>query len=331
MKVRKLPRMIVLLVAAFMALFSIISLTTFPALAESAAEITTEYAIPSDSVVLAKGATGEDVKWLQSALNTAMNANLTVDGNFGGNTETALIEFQKSKGIDANGKADSATINALAEATGQRITTVTTQTTDNADSEAEEQVEVYWDEVTKAIKKIIFHFGEEIKYVLYSLLFIIFIAAGIIFVVVGAVEVPLSIFLGVAIGLNKIGKAAIWISIILTFLFPIGLDMYYNYDNYSLGGSALLGKCLIYALLRILIALLMSIAVLLAIYIVVCIIGGLIHLVSRRKADTGDTFFEICKDIAVSTPFKYTVFVIAGINLIFLHFLPIYMFFTRYG
>ena len=76
---------------------------------------------------------GQGVRWLQSALNTYMNAGLTVDGQYGAATENAVLAFQKSAGLDQDGKAGVNTISTLifkmyrAMATGasDSVTTIT--------------------------------------------------------------------------------------------------------------------------------------------------------------------------------------------------------------
>ena len=57
--------------------------------------------------ILKKGSKGEDVKTLQKALN------IKVDGDFGTKTETAVKEFQKSKGLVADGIVGKKTWEAL--------------------------------------------------------------------------------------------------------------------------------------------------------------------------------------------------------------------------
>ncbi|MGD1712141.1 peptidoglycan-binding domain-containing protein [Dapis sp. BLCC M172] len=50
------------------------------------------------------GSTGEDVKYLQTVLNTIVaNNSLVVDGIFGVATQEAVIAFQKSSGLTADG------------------------------------------------------------------------------------------------------------------------------------------------------------------------------------------------------------------------------------
>jgi len=62
---------------------------------------------------LSKGSTGEGVKWLQTALNRANNANLVVDGVFGEATKTAVLNWQRKSGLTADAIAGPLTINSL--------------------------------------------------------------------------------------------------------------------------------------------------------------------------------------------------------------------------
>ena len=59
------------------------------------------------------GSKGQDVKTLQTMLNTVDNAKLTVDGSFGKGTLTAVKTFQKSNGLTADGVVGPATWNVL--------------------------------------------------------------------------------------------------------------------------------------------------------------------------------------------------------------------------
>ena len=59
------------------------------------------------------GSKGQDVKTLQTMLNTVDNAKLTVDGDFGKSTLTAVKTFQKSNGLTADGVVGPATWNVL--------------------------------------------------------------------------------------------------------------------------------------------------------------------------------------------------------------------------
>ena len=47
--------------------------------------------------------TGNDVKWVQQALNITINANLVVDGSFGPASKKAVIQFQRRYGLTQDG------------------------------------------------------------------------------------------------------------------------------------------------------------------------------------------------------------------------------------
>ena len=67
---------------------------------------------------LQRGSSGADVRALQQRLsNLGFDPN-GIDGNFGPGTKAAVIAFQESKGLPANGIVDPATIAALQAATG---------------------------------------------------------------------------------------------------------------------------------------------------------------------------------------------------------------------
>lgn len=57
--------------------------------------------------------TGNDVKWVQYALNREGYNCGKVDGIFGSGTKTAVISFQKAKGLDADGIVGAKTREAL--------------------------------------------------------------------------------------------------------------------------------------------------------------------------------------------------------------------------
>ncbi|WP_197052067.1 MULTISPECIES: peptidoglycan-binding protein [Kocuria] len=65
------------------------------------------------ATTLKQGSTGNDVRALQRSLNATMNANLAVDGNFGAATHTAVINYQKSRGLTADGVVGPQTWTAL--------------------------------------------------------------------------------------------------------------------------------------------------------------------------------------------------------------------------
>ncbi len=64
------------------------------------------------SRLLKKGSAGGDVKTLQELLNQ-LGASLTVDGDFGSKTETAVKAFQKKAGLKQDGKYGDQTHTAL--------------------------------------------------------------------------------------------------------------------------------------------------------------------------------------------------------------------------
>ena len=83
--------------------------------------------------VLKYGSKGEQVKLLQTELNSVMNAGLTVDGSFGSGTKTAVINFQKKYGLEADGIVGFETAKKLNEAylTNTNDNTTTDNNTNN--------------------------------------------------------------------------------------------------------------------------------------------------------------------------------------------------------
>ena len=69
--------------------------------------------IPTTTVTY--GSSGNDIKWLQTALNKVNAAGLEVDGAFGSITSGAVSDFQTKYGITASGAADKTTIDKLVE------------------------------------------------------------------------------------------------------------------------------------------------------------------------------------------------------------------------
>ena len=61
------------------------------------------YSYGSYSGQMKNGSKGSSVKYLQQALNVVMNSGLTVDGQFGNNTKTAVKAFQKKYGLTQDG------------------------------------------------------------------------------------------------------------------------------------------------------------------------------------------------------------------------------------
>lgn len=71
-----------------------------------------EAVLTSADTILRRGATGNDVKGLQTLLNYR-GAGLTVDGVFGANTEARVIEFQQAVGLVADGIVGARTWNVV--------------------------------------------------------------------------------------------------------------------------------------------------------------------------------------------------------------------------
>ena len=64
-------------------------------------------------VTVRGGSTGEAVKRLQRALTAALGRTVAVDGTFGSATESAVVSYQSSRGLSADGIAGPATWSAL--------------------------------------------------------------------------------------------------------------------------------------------------------------------------------------------------------------------------
>lgn len=65
---------------------------------------------------LRMGSTGESVKWLQWHLKASVAPEMAIDGSFGAKTKTAVLNFQKKYGLDADGIVGPATRAALIKA-----------------------------------------------------------------------------------------------------------------------------------------------------------------------------------------------------------------------
>lgn len=81
------------------------------------------------SSTIKKGSSGTYAMNAQSALNACNNAGLTVDGHFGAHSVAALVAFQASKGLTADGKAGNMTKAALNNCGSTSTSTTTTTTT----------------------------------------------------------------------------------------------------------------------------------------------------------------------------------------------------------
>jgi peptidoglycan hydrolase-like protein with peptidoglycan-binding domain len=84
---------------------------------QNTAPANTAPAVQAPAQTLTPGATGSQVKVLQRAL-TALGFKATADGDYGPSTESAVKQFQVSKGLTADGVVGPATLNALQKAVG---------------------------------------------------------------------------------------------------------------------------------------------------------------------------------------------------------------------
>ena len=78
-------------------------------------ELGIDYPRPSGTPALRKGNKGSEVGWLQTALNKAMSAYLTVDCSYGAGTEEKVREFQSRCRLGVDGTAGPKTIAELVE------------------------------------------------------------------------------------------------------------------------------------------------------------------------------------------------------------------------
>src|SRR5438045_9558515 len=83
--------------------------------------------------ILKQGSSGPDVKGLQQKLKELGFDPNGVDGNFGPGTKAAVIAFQQSKGLQADGIVGPATMDALQAAAG---TTASDSSSLSADASA---------------------------------------------------------------------------------------------------------------------------------------------------------------------------------------------------
>ena len=71
------------------------------------------YPIPSRNI--ARGASGDDVKWVQKFANDVMGAGISVDGVSGNQTVYAVQQFQSQQGLTVDGIVGTQTINRMLE------------------------------------------------------------------------------------------------------------------------------------------------------------------------------------------------------------------------
>ena len=87
--------------------------TPLPEIPANVMAVTPDPAAPTPDPVLRTGSRGQEVKDLQSRLYQLGYYSDEIDGQFGGKTKTAVIDFQRANGLDADGMAGTETTNLL--------------------------------------------------------------------------------------------------------------------------------------------------------------------------------------------------------------------------
>lgn len=83
--------------------------TPLPEIPGNVMAVTPDPAAPTPEPVLRTGSRGEDVKTLQARLQDLGYYTGETDGQFGAGTQTAVIEFQRANGLEADGMAGTET------------------------------------------------------------------------------------------------------------------------------------------------------------------------------------------------------------------------------
>ena len=98
---------------------TVVTTTTEVTTTEPVVKLDTELGInyprPTGSPELTVGSSGDEVCWLQEALNKTLGYGMAVDGSFGNGTAAKVTEFQKRCDLTANGVADAVTIKMLVD------------------------------------------------------------------------------------------------------------------------------------------------------------------------------------------------------------------------
>ena len=77
--------------------------TPLPEIPASVMEVTPDPSAPTPDPVLRTGSRGDEVKTLQGRLHDLGYYTDEIDGQFGGATKAAVIEFQQANGLEADG------------------------------------------------------------------------------------------------------------------------------------------------------------------------------------------------------------------------------------
>jgi peptidoglycan hydrolase-like protein with peptidoglycan-binding domain len=87
--------------------------TPLPEVPDNVMAVTQDPSAPTPEPVLRTGSRGEEVKTLQSRLMTLGYYSDEIDGQFGGATKAAVMEFQLANGLEADGLVGSETAAVL--------------------------------------------------------------------------------------------------------------------------------------------------------------------------------------------------------------------------
>lgn len=289
----------VLLCTIFFLILMIIPNVSVYAEAKKTSSPQIEYSQPSDDQTIAKGAKGEEVCWIQAALNQVINANLIVDGDFGNNTETALKTFQTKCGIEADGIANAKTIAELKhQVTGERQETKEIASESTTSTEHTKNVRQlpkisrehlfigYWKTFFIMLKNVICHFKVTTAPLIHTSTLLGKIGSIILvcFVLMCLIPVSVAIFRGgddpniVTMPFGEfLGESGCLGSIVKLFILPVLLsplfcDMYFIKSNFDAGWLKILFVSCCFVIFRIILSIIGGIAVwILSVGILYCI------------------------------------------------------------
>ena len=90
-----------------------------------------EFPRPTGDTTISVGSKGDDVRWVQAALNKVLKAGIDVDGDFGNTTKKYVKDFQELAGLNPDGNVGPNTIEKLvAVASGNEyLAIITTEIT----------------------------------------------------------------------------------------------------------------------------------------------------------------------------------------------------------
>lgn len=83
-----------MMASSFGVLPSITNFDTTNTITVSAASLTIPYTAPGSNECFRRGSKGNKVRWIQRAMNIIMGAGLSIDGDYGKKTESAVYGFQ---------------------------------------------------------------------------------------------------------------------------------------------------------------------------------------------------------------------------------------------